>query len=212
MNQSAHDLVLANRGLVYTVVRRLCERFGTPARRHEEDLVQAGFVGLVRAARRYRPERGAFTSYATVAIRRRVADELHTSTVVRPPAVSRTAGYPAHLRALALRTRQAEGLPAGEDGQVFLAEPEAPDHPAQEAIDVLRRGLACLSAWEREVVTLHWGLGNGPVLTLEAIARRRGSTRQAAHTAERKALRKLRSVLRAAGLMPAGRALCRSRR
>jgi RNA polymerase primary sigma factor len=66
--QAKHKLVLANMGLVYAVVRQhpLVRR----DRSREEELVQEGSLGLLRAAELFDPERGLrFSTYATIWIK-----------------------------------------------------------------------------------------------------------------------------------------------
>jgi len=42
----------------------------------DDDLVSAGYLGLIQAARAYRPERGRFSGYAVMAIRNEVSRHL----------------------------------------------------------------------------------------------------------------------------------------
>lgn len=66
--QEARDrLVLGNLGLVISVVRS-CS--GTSSQ--VEDLVQDGILGLLRAVERFEPKRAAFSTYATIWVRKYV--------------------------------------------------------------------------------------------------------------------------------------------
>lgn len=73
---SPHDLAEANRGLVYTIVERVRHSHGRFCPEYE-DLIQAGYLGLLRAAgvnpgvgrhglqpSRFDPEKGKFSTYA----------------------------------------------------------------------------------------------------------------------------------------------------
>ena len=66
--------------LVRPIVRGIC---GSGDGHDFEDLVAAGMLGLVRAGRRYRADRGAnFRTYATLCIRSAVMDEFRKRSVV----------------------------------------------------------------------------------------------------------------------------------
>jgi len=66
--------------MVRPIVRGIC---GNGDGHDVEDLVAAGMLGLVRAARRYREDRGAdFRTYATLCIRSAVMDEFRKRSVV----------------------------------------------------------------------------------------------------------------------------------
>jgi len=66
--------ILAHLPLVRSIVWRLCGGRSWPP---DEDLLAAGMLALVRAARRFDPARGtAFSTYAAICIRGAVTDEL----------------------------------------------------------------------------------------------------------------------------------------
>ena len=55
------QIVAENTGLVKSVALRLSHIYGEDA----EDLIQIGYIGLIKAARRFEPERGLkFSTYA----------------------------------------------------------------------------------------------------------------------------------------------------
>ena len=64
----------------------------------------------------------------------------------------------------------------------------------------LRDLLAALPEVERAIVTDRFGLGEGAPMTLEAIGRRMGVTRERVRQIEAAALRKLRARLQARGI------------
>lgn len=65
------EMVASNRNLVHYVLKR---EFAS--RTHDEDLYQVGMIGLWRAACLYKPERGAFSTYAYKAIRSEILMEI----------------------------------------------------------------------------------------------------------------------------------------
>lgn len=74
--QSMEDLFTRNRGLLY----RLSQRYKTACDRDravsEEDLIQAGYLGLVEAAHAWEPERGAWVSLASLYVRKHMCKAL----------------------------------------------------------------------------------------------------------------------------------------
>lgn len=62
-----HRLVLSNRGLVESIIKRY--RFaGIPT----DDLMQEGVIGLIRASQEYDPRRASFSTFAFWSIRRQL--------------------------------------------------------------------------------------------------------------------------------------------
>lgn len=73
--QAAQDLCIKNRNLVNKYVLAYEKRYGN--RLDFEDLSQAGFIGLLKAAERFRVEHGnAFTTYAVFWIKQSIAREI----------------------------------------------------------------------------------------------------------------------------------------
>jgi len=125
--------------------------------------VQAGRLGLWRAAQRYEPQRGvAFSSYAVPAIRRAV------------------------WRAVTEGRR-----PAGE--QLWARPPQASPElealvSAQLVAAALRRLVARLPERLAYVIVAHYGLGDTAPQSFRAIGQALGLTRQRAHQLHREAL------------------------
>ena len=73
-----NELVLANIGLVRTLIKRLWQG------NEEEDLFQVGVIGLIKAAANYDPGRGtAFSTYAVPAIIGEVRDYLRQHNLIK---------------------------------------------------------------------------------------------------------------------------------
>jgi RNA polymerase sigma factor for flagellar operon FliA len=82
------EWILAHLSLVHHVVQKIASNL--PKQIEYDDLVSAGTLGLVRAAKAYDPGRHAeFSTYAYIRIRGSVFDELRSRTFA-PPAVNRT--------------------------------------------------------------------------------------------------------------------------
>lgn len=144
-------VVEANVGLVYGFVHR---RYGGKHPKYD-DLIQAGVLGLMRAAQKYDPAKAKFSTYANFWIRNLVARYLDEDTTIRVPhhvvcdARARRGKFVEEAEA----ARRVEKFDAGGDG----FHPVGGDDPARavEADDEfwnLRRALSRLPERQREVV------------------------------------------------------------
>ncbi len=107
-------LVMANWRLVVAIARRYAYR-GIPIL----DLIQEGNIGLIRAAEKYRPESGRFTTYATHWIHQRIARSLDGIVqAIATPVYLRTAR--AQIRRCTLRFTQQYGREPTPDEIVAL--------------------------------------------------------------------------------------------
>ena len=70
----------------------------------------------------------------------------------------------------------------------------------KDTIESLYKAMECLDERSRQVVVLHYGLGEEEPLTLEEIGQRMGVTRERVRQIELRALRKLRTAVRKVGL------------
>jgi RNA polymerase primary sigma factor len=231
---AAAAMTRANLRLVVSVAHRYAGS-GVPL----TDLIQEGNQGLMRAVRKFEPERGnRFSTYATwwirQAINRGIANQ---SRVIRLPA------YMAERVARVQRTAAEHHVPATDTGalgqqldltrsqvEAALAHARLPlsfdvpaampgssrtlaevitDEGASDPADraarhTLRAQLdACLADLpdrEREVLRMRFGLSDGVVLTLEEVGHRIGVTRERVRQIELRALQRLKSPARKAGL------------
>jgi RNA polymerase primary sigma factor len=230
-------MIEAHLRLVFQIAKRYRNR-GLPFL----DLLEEGNLGLLKAVRKFRPDKGTrFVTSATWWIRqamvralanqartirvplhvglllarcRREAERL-TQELGRPPSREEVAKSleipPEQLAELEELRQQPLSLeaPVGDLGKVALrdlvAEPGAgPDdvaalirHPAG-----LAGLLGDLTEQERTVISLRFGLGGEPPLTLESIGQRLGLTRERIRQIEAAGLGKLRALLAARGIDP----------
>ena len=149
-----------------------------------EDLVQEGMTGALKAAARYRPDRGAnYLTYAAPWIDAAMKDALRRS-IVRTPA-----GAPfARIRSLdtPLGADDEDDAPVPLDWQRADL-PDAQDlSAAAEDRTRVRQALSKLQPREREVLLRHRGLHDGKEHSLAAIAREMGITQHwAGHLLDR---------------------------
>jgi len=155
-----------------------------------DDLAQAAFFGLVRAAETYDPERGAFSSWffwhGRSAIQREIAQ---TRRTIRVPQYQPASAGP---RAVSL------AAPVG-DAELgsLLVDVEADPPPDCAERELLRETVAAalgkLRPRDRLVLELRHGINGAEYEhTLEEIARRLGVTRERVRQIEGRALDRLR--------------------
>ena len=233
-DEAALAMVRANLRLVVSVANRYSGS-GVPL----TDLIQEGNQGLMRAVRKFEPERGnRFSTYATwwirQAINRGIANQ---ARVIRLPAymaervarVQRTAAERHEPEAdtkalsdqLALSQSQIQAalaharaplsfdVSAAQPGTGrTLAETVTDDGATDPALQAARHTLKaqldeCLDELpdrEREVLRMRFGLEDGVILTLEQVGTRIGVTRERVRQIELRALERLKSPARRAGL------------
>jgi RNA polymerase primary sigma factor len=237
--EAEQRMVEANLRLVLKISRRYRNR-GLPL----PDLIEEGNLGLLRAVRKFRPDKGArLSTYATWWIRqalvRALANQARmirlpvhvelllgrylrekkrlTQKLGRPPSleeVAATLEIPAEQLARLEEIRQQplslEGA-IGEEGrgalQDIVADPSAPAPGAlgtllRERVDLIGL-LDDLPEREGTVVRLRFGLGGEEALTLEAVGKRLGLSRERVRQIEAAGLQRLRALLVARGVDPA---------
>ena len=140
------DLFEENRGLLYRLARRY-EHIDSAV--DTEDLVQAGFIGLLEAKRTYDPAKGAWSAWAWDYIRKAMRETVGLRGTRRR----------AHLGAIAL------DAPLGDEygADTLLDQLEDVGAPAidshlleTERVAIVRGAVRKLEADRREVVTRHY--------------------------------------------------------
>lgn len=214
--EAAHWLVEEYRPLVRLVAAGYMRAL--PATMLERsDLLQEGFAGLLVAAERFDPERGAkFSTYAVWWIRQAMIRALDRGRPLRVPRMLRTQVRARESRPPTIdparweAAMQADRLPfqsleaETESGGLVRDEIPGPDDdPAwtcaeadrQEGVRrVLRRLLRHLPAAERTVLILRWGLDGLPARPRQETARLLGLHRDDVRRLERRAMDRLRRL------------------
>ena len=203
-------MIEANLRLVFAVARRYRNR-GLP----QPDLIAEGNLGLLRAVRKFRPDNGTrFSTYASWWIRHAVVRALaHQARVIR---------LPVHVELLLGRYRkererltQELGRPPSLD-EVARSLEISPEQlagleeiPPSGPLGALLRERKDLTALvddlpdrERTVIRLRFGLSGEEALTLEAVGRQLGLSRERVRQIEGVGLKKLRALLAARGVDP----------
>lgn len=200
-----HGLVQANLRLVVRIARDYAGRGASM-----EDLISEGNIGLMEAARRFDPARGArFVTYASWWIRKYVIAALnrHRAQASAPlprDAEPSSADSDAQSRPYLVLWRRIlsfSDLAAQDDRtpiEVRIPSKEpVPEDRVQErqASTVLHEVLALLSDRERAVLEAHYGLRGAPPQSLQAIADRMGCTREWVRQIEQRTTERVRRIL-----------------
>jgi RNA polymerase sigma factor (sigma-70 family) len=125
----------AHEGLIASVAARYYRALGgqgsTPGAVEWDDLMQAGRMGIVRAAEKWDPERGSWTTYALPWIRHKISRYCFDhSRLVRLPVQRQTKLLKAKVLKPERHTRLALDAPLGGEGRPFhtvVADPNTTD-------------------------------------------------------------------------------------
>ncbi len=207
------SLIESNLGFVVRVAKQF--RSSTVP---TEDLIGEGSLGLIEAARRYDPSRGAkFTTYAMWWVRKAMLRLLSESRTVRIP------DYQARMRRqsavaspnwpLATRCRLLSlDSPATEGSQTSLLD-QLPDRRSLDPEEALlrheterlvRAAMRSLTPRERTVVKHRFGLSKEPVRSLDETGARLGLSGERVRQIERGALHRMRLEIRSRRLAQRG--------
>lgn len=203
-------LVQANLRLVVRIARGYRGR-GAPM----EDLISEGNIGLIEAARRFDPERGArFVTYASWWIRKFVIASLNrhrtqgAAPLPKPGAAPDKGASGEHDgRWLVLWRRLLSFSEFAHNGERTPAEIRIPsDEPVPEdhvqelqAAEVLHEVLSMLGDRERVILEAHYGIDGKPPRSLQNIATELGCTREWVRQLEQRAMTRIRRILDARG-------------
>lgn len=199
VSEEQRAMVEANRGLVHHHVK---QRYGAGCPQFD-DLAQVGMLGLMRAAIRYDPTRGLkFSTYAVATIRRTINRHLIEDGLIHVPSSSLTSPELVPFAARARRVASLDDrLPGGQRGFEPAAEAGEDVGAAIDLGDAKARlagWLEVLSARDREVIALRFGLRGDPPRTLKQVGEWFGITKERVRQIEGKALAKLRELAGAA--------------
>ena len=182
-------LAVRHQKLVHGVVAQAVQRY-PHLTAHREDLAQAGMIGLIQHARRYNPQKGAFSTLGVVRIKKHVLREAkkHLATVTvgerKISSLIRTGTLPRNVSLTSKRATTHLMSKAKEQGGL---------EASAAKIDV-QRLLRALSVKERQVVQLRF-LEDHPV---KLVAKRLRLTPARVKKIQLGAMQKLRAQVKEA--------------
>ncbi len=217
--QGWQRFLLANLRLVWKLAGQEARRSGLPV----EELFQEGFVALAGALQRYDPDRGRFSTFATIRVRQHLAEvgAARFGDLALPPsralqlrrarglaaALGQTRGAtvvatdlalelgrPAACTSRLLGYRRPVGLDDTTDGTGI---PEAVPRDFDAAIygEQVRRVLGRLDADQARVVALRYGFTTGGPVDVVEVAARLGLSPSTVRRLERRAMAALRPLV-----------------
>lgn len=203
-SRAKERLVKSNLRLVVKIAREY-SRPGAPI----EDLISEGNLGLIEAAKRFEPNRGArFVTYASWWIRKYViaAVNRHRNQSAAPVAVARDnrEKRDGHGRPAARRTRRVLlfGEVSRDDDHTPMevrvpSSDSLPDVKVNrlQVVAALHEALSHLAERERRIVEQHYGLDGSRPKSLQAIADELGCTREWVRQLEHRTIERARRIL-----------------
>lgn len=198
-------------GLVYKIASAYIARCDET---QQDDIVQAGMMGLLKAIERYDPERGTkFSTYAAWWIRQAIQRHIdNTCSVIRVPVYVRTAIRKMRddtpkdrLSKRALEAKRVEAVCYIEDNEYEVMgrlDPSVTDGTsvddvvlnrltAQQAVELM----IWLTPREQRILEKRYGLNGSDPMSLQEVSELEGMSKERVRQIEKEALKKLRSML-----------------
>ncbi len=189
----SHINIMDHQGLVHTVVNGYFDVGAGTVAFSREDAMQSGNIGLLKAAAKYDPAKGAFSTYAMYWIRDSIQEALDNS--------SRTISIPRHVR----RAAHAKGfdypregtslddmsiVPDAEDtAEIAYSAPDQDSAACDNQVGRdIKSAMASLTANERFVLEQIYFKET----TQKVVAARLGVTREWVRLLEKSALKKMK--------------------
>ena len=167
-----------------------------------DDLIQAGNLGALEAARRFEPDRGSYLAYAKWIIRRCLLEALGGGDEVHQSRRDKRAALKAGELPTVLRLHQPMGDSQALGDTILVHDPVEDHTELDERESMLLKALARLEPQERLLLTLRYGLGGQEPLSLEAVGQFLTPPvgREPARQRQKRAESRLRGALRELGL------------
>ena len=213
--QAKSQLLQQNEGMIHAVAWRERRRYAYLAL-ELEDLWAAGQLGMLRAARMFRPETGnQFATYAWPHVRQAIQreiisggtiiripvhlhDRMHKLSVYREP--NGSVNYEALAERVTAEERTGHGMTASEVKEFLCrVEPMVSLRSLNEMLklDGETERQEMLAEPEREVIFMRYGLQNNESMTLLEVGQKLHITKERVRQLEQRAMEKMRDWLSA---------------
>jgi len=203
-SRAQQRLIKSNLRLVVKIAGEYSHR-GAPI----EDLISEGNLGLIEAAKRFEPDRGArFVTYASWWVRKyviaavnRQRNQASAPVPGARPNDPAQRGYAGPLNRVARRVLSFDEISRHDDHtplEVRIPSTDSlPDVKVnrRQAVAALHEALALLGERERRILVLHFGLDGSPPRSLQAIADEMGCTREWVRQIEHRTIERARRIL-----------------
>lgn len=195
---SEEEVVRKNKGLVFELARKYSSMADI------EDIIQEGYIGLVDASRSFDPDKGKFSSWAVIHIKKRILRYItnNFSTIRVPSYVVEIMGKEnkgldperkdlLQLGAKARRKKVYDELGLRQNERLYTVLLPVYDNSGIENKEYVAHLLGCLDQRNRDIVESHFGIGKDGLSQWE-IGRRQGVSRSAIFLRLHAALRRMR--------------------
>ena len=164
----------------------------------QDDLEQAAIGGLMRAARKFDPDRGVrFSTYATWWIRQALARHAGEARLIHVPENPQARASEEAARARAIASIDEPNEHGSTPSELLADRGEAPEEAMrrEEAAGVLAAAVRRLGPRDAEVLRRRYGLQGGEPETLKEVGDRLGLTRERVRQIEKRARERLARLL-----------------
>ncbi len=189
--EERNALVVGNKGLAYEYARKYFLKCQVVPL---DDLCQIALCAMIRAAEKWEPARGKFSTFCHFCIRSDISDAFGRYLAISVPENQVASCAEARERALACESIQSHERSTGQrwetEAPMCLVDPSEALERRENRARLMKFIRPLPRKWRR-ILKLHFGL-DGEVLNLRQISKRLGISHERVRQLEAKAIEKLR--------------------